>query len=89
MTTLNAYVLRLTVKPLFVAVLIELLLLLVERMLRLLDLVLGSKGSLDVLIKLLTFLVPHYMCLATSSSASRTRRRWTRMRCCASPGTSA
>jgi lipopolysaccharide export system permease protein len=64
MTTLNAYVLRLTVKPLFVAVLIALLLLLVERMLRLLDLVLGSKGSLDVLVKLLTFLVPHYMGLA-------------------------
>lgn len=64
MTTLNAYVLRLTMKPLLVALLIALLLLLVERMLRLLDLVLGSKGSLDVLVKLLTFLVPHYMGLA-------------------------
>jgi len=64
MTTLNAYLLRLTMKPLLVAVLIALLLLLVERMLRLLDLVLGSKGSLDVLVKLLTFLVPHYMGLA-------------------------
>ena len=64
MSTFNAYVLRLTMKPLLVAVLIALLLLLVERMLRLLDLVLGSKGSLDVLVQLLTFLVPHYMGLA-------------------------
>ena len=64
MTTFNAYVLRLMLKPLLVAILIALLLLLVERMLRLLDLVLGSKGSLDVLVKLLTVLVPHYMGLA-------------------------
>lgn len=64
MQTINGYIIRNTLRPLFIAIVIALLLLLVERMLRLLNLVLDSQGSLDVLVKLLVFLVPHYLGLA-------------------------
>jgi lipopolysaccharide export system permease protein len=64
MPTLSAYVLRQTMTPLLLTVAIALAALLTERMLRLLDLVLSSSGSLQPLLQLLTFLVPHYMALA-------------------------
>jgi lipopolysaccharide export system permease protein len=64
MPTLSAYVLRLTMMPLLLTVAIALLALLTERMLRLLDIVLSSSGSLQPLLQLLTFLVPHYLALA-------------------------
>lgn len=64
MPTLSAYILRQTMKPLTAAVVIALMLLLLERLLRLMDLVLNSKGSLNVLLKMLAFLVPHYLGLA-------------------------
>ncbi len=50
--------------PLVVTVGIALLVLLTERMLRLLDMVLDSDGGLTVLLQMLAFLVPHYMALA-------------------------
>lgn len=50
--------------PLVVTIGIALLVLLTERMLRLLDMVLDSDGGLTVLLQMLAFLVPHYMALA-------------------------
>ncbi len=64
MRTLDDYILKQTLRPLGLALIVALLLLLLERMLRLLDTVLGSQGSFDVVLKLLTFLVPHYLGLA-------------------------
>jgi len=64
MSTINAYILRQTMGPLLAAVAIALLVLLTERMLRLLDMVLDTGGGLTVLLQMLAFLVPHYMALA-------------------------
>jgi lipopolysaccharide export system permease protein len=64
MSTISSYILRQTLGPLLGAVAIALLVLLTERMLRLLDLVLDTGGGLKVLLQLLAFLVPHYMALA-------------------------
>jgi len=64
MSTINWYILRQAATPLLTAVLIALLMLLTERMLRLLDLVLDSNGSLNILVEMLAFLVPHYVALA-------------------------
>ena len=64
MSTINRYILRQAATPLLIAILIALLMLLTERMLRLLDLVLDSSGSLNILLEMLAFLVPHYVALA-------------------------
>jgi lipopolysaccharide export system permease protein len=64
MSTINWYILRQAAVPLLSAVLIALLMLLTERMLRLLDLVLDSRGTLNVLLEMLAFLIPHYVALA-------------------------
>ena len=64
MSTISAYILRQTMGPLVAAIAIALLVLLTERMLRLLDLVLDTGGGLTVLLQMLAFLVPHYMALA-------------------------
>ncbi|MEQ8355221.1 MAG: LptF/LptG family permease [Kiloniellaceae bacterium] len=64
MTTINSYILRQTMRPLLAAIAIALLVLLTERMLRLLDLVLDTGGGLTVLLQMMAFLVPHYMALA-------------------------
>ncbi|HIC82290.1 MAG TPA: YjgP/YjgQ family permease [Kiloniellaceae bacterium] len=64
MPTISSYLLRQTMMPLVVTVGIALLVLLTERMLRLLDMVLDSDGGLTVLLQMLAFLVPHYMALA-------------------------
>ena len=64
MSTINWYILRQAAAPLLSAVLIALVMLLTERMLRLLDLVLDSRGTLNVLLEMLVFLVPHYVALA-------------------------
>ena len=64
MSTISSYILRQTMGPLLAAVAIALLVLLTERMLRLLDLVLDTGGGLRVLLQMLAFLVPHYMALA-------------------------
>jgi lipopolysaccharide export system permease protein len=64
MNTIGLYVLRQALKPFLVIIGIALLLLLVERALRLLDQVLGFGGSPVLLLEMLAFLVPHYMALA-------------------------
>jgi len=64
MSTFSSYILRQTMTPLLAAVAIALLVLLTERMLRLLDMVLDTDGGLTVLLQMLAFLVPHYMALA-------------------------
>lgn len=61
MPTFDRYILRCTLKPLCATLLVALIVLLLERMLRLLDVVLGSRGSLSVLLEMLAFLVPHYI----------------------------
>ena len=60
----DRYVLRQTLKPLAIALLVALLVLLIERMLRLLDLVLGARGPLKMVFEIMAYLVPHYIGLA-------------------------
>ena len=64
MSTINGYILRQAAAPLLIAICIALLMLLTERMLRLLDMVLDSSGTLNILLEMLAFLVPHYVALA-------------------------
>lgn len=64
MQTIGSYILRQTLGPLFAAIAIALLVLLTERMLRLLDMVLDTGSGLALLLQMLAFLVPHYMALA-------------------------
>ncbi|NIA71495.1 YjgP/YjgQ family permease [Pelagibius litoralis] len=64
MSTISSYLLRQTMMPLLISIGIALLVLLTERMLRLLDLVLDSQGGLTVLLQMLAYLIPHYMALA-------------------------
>lgn len=64
MSTISSYILRQTLGPLFAAVAVALLVLLTERMLRLLDMVLDTGSGLTLLLQMLAFLVPHYMALA-------------------------
>jgi lipopolysaccharide export system permease protein len=62
MRTIDLYVLRQTLKPLAIALVVALLVLLIERMLRLLDLVLGMQGP--VKLEIMAYLVPNYISLA-------------------------
>ncbi|MFQ5971608.1 MAG: LPS export ABC transporter permease LptF [Alphaproteobacteria bacterium] len=62
--TFDLYVLRAILRPLVVTLVLGHLVLLAERFLHMLDVVLGSEGSVNVLLKLLAFLVPHYVGLA-------------------------
>jgi len=64
MITIDLYMFRQILRPLAGALLVALLVLLIERMLRLLDFVLGSNGPLEVVFEILAYLVPHYMALA-------------------------
>lgn len=64
MPILNRYVVKLLLPPLGLTLLIALMVLLVERMLRVLDFVLGAKGPVRVVVELLAYLVPHYLGLA-------------------------
>src|SRR3546814_16076012 len=64
MSTISSYILRQTMGPLLAAVGIALLVLLTERMLRLLDMVLDSGRGLTLLLQMLAFLVPHSLALA-------------------------
>ncbi|MEQ9606272.1 MAG: LptF/LptG family permease [Kiloniellaceae bacterium] len=64
MSTINAYILRQTMGPLLAAIAVALLVLLTERMLRLLDMVLDTGTGLTLLLQMLAFLIPHYMALA-------------------------
>src|SRR5690625_7654049 len=64
MPTFNRYLIKLLLPPLGLTLLIALLVLLVERMLRVLDFVLGAQGPVRVVAELLTYLMPHYLGLA-------------------------
>ena len=61
MNTLDRYILRETLRPFMVTLVLALMVLLIERMLRVLDLVLGSQGPLRLLFEMLAYLVPHYI----------------------------
>ena len=60
----DRYVLRQVAKPLLTAMTIGLLVLLAERMVRLLDTTLGKKNSFGVVFEMLAYLAPHYLGLA-------------------------
>src|SRR5690625_2660812 len=64
MPIFNRYVIKLLLPPLGLTLPIALLVLLVERMLRILDFVLSAKGPVRVVVELLAYLVPHYLGLA-------------------------
>jgi len=49
---------------LIVTLLLALLVLLIERMLRVLDIVLGARGPLKIIFEMMAYLVPHYVSLA-------------------------
>ncbi|MFO1068682.1 MAG: LptF/LptG family permease [Geminicoccaceae bacterium] len=64
MAVLNRYILAQVAKPMLATLLVALLVLLAERMLRVVDLVIGWRGSLLAVLEMLGYLVPHYMGLA-------------------------
>ncbi len=64
MGSLDKYILRTAATPLFISLLIAAFLLLLEQMLRLLDFVVHQNGPVDVVWKMLAFLLPHYLGLA-------------------------
>lgn len=64
MYLVDRYVIRQVMAPLAVAMAIGLLVLLSERLVRLLDVTLGKKNSIGVIFELLGYLVPHYLGLA-------------------------
>ena len=64
MSTLSRYVLQQVGRPMLATLLVAILVLLAERMLRVVDLVIGWRGSLLVIFEMLGYLVPHYMGLA-------------------------
>jgi lipopolysaccharide export system permease protein len=61
LSTLDRYILRKVATPLSAALAIGLLMLLAERLVRLLDVTLGKKSSFGVVFELLAYLVPHYL----------------------------
>lgn len=64
MSTLSRYVLQQVGRPMLATLLVAILVLLAERMLRVVDLVIGWRGSLLLIFEMLGYLVPHYMGLA-------------------------
>mgnify|MGYP000949051237 CR=1 FL=1 len=64
MRILDRYILTQMLRPLAVTLLIALLVLLIERMLRVLDIVLDSNGTMRVVFELLAYLLPHYLGVA-------------------------
>ena len=58
------YIARVIAKPLLSAIAIGLLVLLADRLVRLLDVTLGKKNSLGIVFEMLAYLVPHYLGLA-------------------------
>ncbi len=61
LTVIDRYVLRQISTPLLASLGIGLLVLLAERLVRLLDVTLGKKNSFGVVFELLAYLVPHYL----------------------------
>ena len=64
MKTFDRYVLNKTLMPLTVAIGIALIALLMERMVRLLDLVVNKGGPFYLLLQMLANLIPHYLGIA-------------------------
>ena len=64
MGLLDRYILRTVATPLFLALCVAAMLLLIEHMLRLFDFVLAEQGPVDVVWRMLANLVPHYLSLA-------------------------
>lgn len=67
-TTIDRYLLGTVLKPMLAAILITLLALLAERALRVINLVLGWRGSLSIVFEMLSYLIPHYMVVALPAS---------------------
>jgi lipopolysaccharide export system permease protein len=64
MGVINRYILRQISKPLLTAIAIGMLILLAERMVRLLDVTLGKRNSFGMVFELLAYLLPHYLGMA-------------------------
>ncbi len=64
MSTFDRYILNQIFPSLGMTLLVALLILLVERMLRVLDLVLGNSGPLHYVARMLAYLAPHYLGMA-------------------------
>jgi lipopolysaccharide export system permease protein len=64
MTTLDYYTMRAILRPLATALVIALMIFMIERLLRLLELILGATGPLKVVLEIMAYLVPHYMSIA-------------------------
>ncbi|MGE0409498.1 MAG: LptF/LptG family permease [Amphiplicatus sp.] len=64
MDLIDRYILRAIITPLIIALVIAGMLLLIEHMLRLFDFVLAERGPVDVVWRMLSNLVPHYLGLA-------------------------
>jgi len=63
-STGSAYVVKQTLRPLVGALAIGLMVLLAERLVRLLDITLGKKNSFTTVFEMLGYLIPHYLGLA-------------------------
>jgi lipopolysaccharide export system permease protein len=61
MGVIDRYVLKQISKPLLTAIAIGMLVLLAERMVRLLDVTLGKRNSFGIVFELLAYLLPHYL----------------------------
>ncbi len=64
MSIYSRYLLAQIARPMVTAILVSLIALLAERTLRVIDLVVGWRGSLFVVFEMLGYLIPHYMGLA-------------------------
>lgn len=60
----DRYIVAQMIRPLLATMAVALLVLVVERMLRILDLVLGWRGGLRLVVEMIAFLVPHYLVVA-------------------------
>ncbi|QNT68965.1 LptF/LptG family permease [Defluviicoccus vanus] len=68
MNTLDFYVVRRIIKPLAIALFVAVLVLLLERLLRLLDIILGSEGPVGIFFQIMAYLAPEYAGLALPMS---------------------
>jgi lipopolysaccharide export system permease protein len=64
MAIYSRYLLAQVARPMITAILVALIALLAERTLRVIDLVVGWRGSLFIVFEMLGYLIPHYMGLA-------------------------
>ncbi len=67
-TIVDRYIAQQVLKPLLTSMAIGLLVLLSERLVRLLDVTLGKKNSFSVVFEMLAYLVPHYLGLAVPAA---------------------